>query len=391
MRQGIAVLALLSACGQGQLPVEGRDPAASARGVGPDGELDLGDVDPIGQGAASPVRQPPKTVEVVMGGGATTAMADYLFVVDTSVTMRKVMDGMIAGIDAIAAEGNVFPADARIAVMSTTPSDPADLRVPHPATPRQPWVRLDPGFHGPIDANRIARFRDLASPELAESFAMDGCSAWFAPGQQNEAGDDCLVAHTQTLLMPVWVEAGLTALGQRLSEREPLFRDGAAVNVIFVTDTHDPGVREESEFHDQLVAARPTFERLQQLASANHTLASFRVHAIAPASHCTVDPWTDPVYFDAADASGGLKLDICTAEPADYVEMLRGMVTKGAVPQRGVIPLGDSALIAEVLVDGVRVPASLTSNGRAVVLDEMPSSKAKVTVRYRSEPPRLRR
>jgi hypothetical protein len=71
--------------------------------------------------------------------------------------------------------------------------------------------------------------------------------------------------------------------------------------------------------------------------------------------------------------------------------MLRGMVTKGAVPQRGVIALGDSADLAEVLVDGVVVPAKLTANGRAVVLDQLPTSKANVTVRYRSAPARPRR
>jgi hypothetical protein len=380
MRQMITVLAVFSGCAPEYELAGVDDPAALVPSGGRAGRQSVT--------ADAPRVHAPKTIDTVMGGGVAASTVDYLFVVDGSSSMESVIDRVFDGVDAIAAEGGVFPAEARIAVMSTTPSDPLDLRRPHPAAPKMQWIRLEPGFHGPVDAGRIARFRALAPDDVAAEFALDGCDGWFAPGEANAQGVPCLVAHTQSLLFPLRVEAGLTALGQRLSEDEPLFRNGAAVNVIFVSDTHDPGLPEHAASYDELVALRPTFEALSLFADAHHNLASFRLHAIAPASECSGERWTDPVYFDAARASGGATLDICTAEPADYVSMIRGMVVSGAVPQRGVVPLAERAEEVEVLVDGLPVAARLSKDGRAVVLDRLPSARSAVTVRYHAAAPR---
>ncbi|MDP6935444.1 MAG: hypothetical protein QGG40_21160, partial [Myxococcota bacterium] len=66
------------------------------------------------------------------GDGARTPVADYLFVVDDSVSMEMVLDKFRAGFVALA-DSDVFPEDARIGVMNTTPADYETLRAPHAA------------------------------------------------------------------------------------------------------------------------------------------------------------------------------------------------------------------------------------------------------------------
>lgn len=380
MRQA-PILVLLAACA----------PEYELSRVAPPSPVDAAVPAPQRDAPTTPARQPRPTrkVEVDLGGGAPTAVADYLFVVDGSSSMQAVIDRVLDGIDALAAEGDAFPADARIAVLGTTPSHPRHRRRPHPATPGEDWLRYDPAFGDLVDGERIERFRAEAPPEWASRFATDGCEAWFVPGDLNDDGVACLVAHTQSLLYPVHVEAGLTALGQRLAEPKPLFRTGAAVNVIFVSDTHDPGLPPDRDAYEALVALRPTFADLEALALAQTELASFRVHAVAPRDKCSGEPWTgDLAYFDAADASGGATLDVCTATPDDYVAMVRRMVTEGAVPARAVVPLGQRGTVASVTVDGATVPFKLSRDGRAVVLEALPAQRSRVSVELLRAPRR---
>ena len=56
------------------------------------------------------------------GTGASTAVTDYLFVIDHSTSMNKVLDNMRRGMLSLAADG-AFPSKARIAVMTSLPSD----------------------------------------------------------------------------------------------------------------------------------------------------------------------------------------------------------------------------------------------------------------------------
>lgn len=339
----------------------------------------------------APVQRPVHELEVALGGGATSAVADYLFVVDGSASMERVLDRVRDGFVALAGS-DVFPADARIGVMSTLPADPASRARVHPGAVHAPWLKHEPGFGGLVDRERIAVFRDLAPPQVADRFGLEGCDAWFRPEDRNADGLPCLVANTQISLYPVIVEAGLTALGQRLDRGEPLFRTGAAVNVVFVSDTHDPGIPESSPRFAALEALRPTFEALEQTALARQDLASFRIHAIAPESLCSSEDWSasGPVYFEAAEASGGETLDLCTADPEAYVGLVRRIAVEGAVPQRPVIPVAEGAEVSEILVDGRPSVFTMSRDGRAVVLPgSLPAEQKKVQVRYRLAPERM--
>ena len=322
--------------------------------------------------------------EFRFGRAEQTPVADFLFIVDNSSSMENVIDRVRRGFETLAKE-NPFPAKSRIAVMSTLPGKEFDPKRPHRAVRSSSMLAHDPGFMNLIDGRRIATYRRLM-PEIADRFARDGCdAAWFAPTDVNSAGVPCIVAHTQTGMRDVRVEAGLTALKQMLLRDgdEPLFRAGAAANVIFVSDTHDPGASPRKQDVMELVQMRPDFAELKSLVEKNSTIASFRIHAVAPKSNCS-ENWTEigPVYFDAVDASGGKGIDVCTAE--DYSKLIRDIAQTGSVPTRAVFPLGKRAQEVEyVQIDDIDVPFRVSERGDLVLLDrEIPTDPTRVKVHY---------
>jgi hypothetical protein len=324
--------------------------------------------------------------EVPLGGGARTDVVDFLFVVDGSASMKSVVAGVFDGFDALVDE-DAFPKDARIAVTSTLPADPTRRSHPHPAVHHRGLVRFDPGFQRLVDAEGIAAVR-TTFPEATELFALDGCDAWFAPGDENARGIPCFQAHTQLSLLGVGVEAGLTAVNQLL-ERGPVFRTGAAANIVFVSDTQDPGIKADHPGFDELVSLRPTGDEVVATASARQVTSSLRLHAIAPVTRCGNEPYEHigDVYGDAARATGGHAMDLCEATPDDYVAMVRGIVDDGSVPTTPVVPLAHQDRVRAVFVDGVEVPYHLSRDHRAVVLDTpMPSERSNVRIEYKAVP-----
>lgn len=318
------------------------------------------------------------------GDGATTQVADFLFVIDNSVSMKKVLDRVRAGLATLSAEA--FPARSRVAVMSTLPSALGDPSRPHPIAADVEWLEYDPGFLGFVDAARVRRLRVHAPAEVASAYPEEACEGWFSPQDTNAEGVPCLQANTQVALAESRVEAGLLAFKQLLlAQPEPVFRDGAAVNVVFVSDTHDPGLP-DSPARDALIAARPTAAQLDRMVRGRSDVASFRIHAIAPRAECVeVEAWADigPSYFDAADASGGLTLDVCTA--TDYRPLLTDVASVGAAIQHPVLRLSASAgEVLSVEVGGRAVSYHLGRGGTTIVLDERPSER--VTVTYAPRP-----
>jgi len=322
--------------------------------------------------------------EFRFGRTEQTPVADFLFIVDNSSSMENVIDRVRRGFETLAKD-NPFPAKSRIAVMSTLPAKEFDRRRPHRAVRSSSMLAHDPGFMNLIDGRRIATYRRLM-PEIADRFAQDGCDeAWFGPTDVNSAGVPCIVAHTQTGMRDVRVEAGLTALKQILLRDgdEPLFRPGAAANVIIVSDTHDPGASPRKQDIMELVQMRPEYAELQALVDKNSTVASFRIHAVAPKTVCS-ENWSEigPVYFDAVEASGGRSVDVCTAE--DYSTLIRDIAQSGSVPTRAVFPLGKRAREVEyVEIDQIDVPFRVSERGDVVLLDrEIPVDSSRVKVHY---------
>jgi hypothetical protein len=350
-------------------------------------------VDPAhGNGAASEVyddRAARARKEVFWAGGEEqTPLSDYLFVIDPSVSMDVVLDRFQRGFAQLAAD-NPFPDKARIAVMWAVPAHPERPNSHHPAVRWTPGLDRSPGFQRLVSKQTIETYRSKTRPDLAAFFADDGCDAWFEPTATNEKGTPCIVAHTQIPLLGLGPEAGLTAVGQLLDRPQPLFRPGAAANIIFVSDTHDPGFGplKNPEGFDELVAMRPTFEDLHTKVASEELVSSLRVHAIAPRTEC-VEPWKQdigPTYFTATTAAGGVSRDICTS--GDFSGFIREMAETGSVVRQAVFPLSTKAIgIESVQIDGKDVPYTL-SRDRVVVLDrpvgDTPEA-IEVTYRYPS-------
>jgi hypothetical protein len=319
------------------------------------------------------------------GGSTRNDVVDVLFVLDHSVSMRHVVARVqeaLVDLDAAA-----FPAETRIAFTSTLPARPDRLNSVHRAAKRRGRMQWDPGFAQLVSRDTIAAAR-ANTPEIADHFAHDGCDAWFRPGDTNAAGVSCMVAHSQISQQGVGVEAGLTAVDQLMARRtgRPTFRPGASVNIVFISDTHDPGIGPNAAA--ELIDLRPTGHDLVQAILADNPVSAVRLHAIAPETEC-VEQWAHigPSYFDAVEATGGVKLDVCTA--TDYRPLLTTILHEGAVPTQPVFGLVTAAEeVEQVLLDGEPVVFTPHPTLPTVTLELPPTvdprAEHRVEIEYRA-------
>jgi hypothetical protein len=388
-------------------PGQAASPDASSSGVGPSprgvhwlpetGQPDALGWRPLPQGShgATAAWRHPQAPDLRLetfdlSAGMTAPMTDFLFVVDDSVSMRHVLERFQKGFASLAAS-SAFPAGSRLAVMNTMPASYENLSRPHASVSHSHMMRRSPGFLRLLSGSSIERFRATAPDDIVERFNDEGCARWFTPDATNAQGTPCLLAHTQVALVGSRVEAGLHAFKQLLMKREgrALFRPGAAVNVIFVSDTHDPGFlpsehSRQAQDLDDLMAEQPDFEELRELVLADNLVASFRAHAIAPEFEC-VEPWArlGPAYFTVAEAGAGVTADICTLE--DYAPVIAQIAQQGGVMQEPVVHLGRRAAEVEaVRIGGRPVGFSMDPDHRVLLLDGvLPAKSERLQVLYR--------
>jgi hypothetical protein len=322
-----------------------------------------------------------------VGPDATTALQDYLFVIDDSASMRKLRDPINAGLQSLWS-GDVFPDRSRIAVMYMTPADPNRPKRPHPLGRRTKELRNNPGFVKLVNHEGI---------RVWTQGQRDGCAEWFAPDATTASGDPCFAAHTELSYGRYRVEDGLVALAQLLERRgaDRLFRQGASVNVIFVSDTQPPGyvpapdAEKRWRAFDDLESRRPDWPALQALVAKHHTLAALRVHAIAPETTCS-ENWEglETLYQEMAVASGGVVADSC--ETSDFAAVVLAIQETGSALQQPLLVLGSQdAEILSVTIDDVSVP--WTSDGTLVTLEaEDLAGSATVQVIYQASRPKTR-
>lgn len=334
---------------------------------------------------ASPVAPvPDRRVEAFALGPTVTPVADYLFVIDESISMHRVLHKVIRGFNTLRGKRG-FPNGARVAVLNTAPADLDAPGEPFPGLEPVAGNALLPGFGALVDATRIAAYKAVAPEKYAKRYTGEGCDAWFDPYANGPDGLPCLNAHTRVPLLPGRAEAGIVALRQWLESTagEDRFRAGAAVNVIFLSDTHDPGLAEGHGRDEEIAAlakARPDIDELRALV--DEPVAAFRIHAIAPASRCG-ESWDSPSYYELAAAAEGVEADICTTE--DYVGVLDEIAKTGSRRQDNVLRLGyPAAEIGEVLLDGKPVTWSPTGDPQAIRIDgALPTNVRTVKVGYR--------
>ena len=174
----------------------------------------------------------------------STAPNDILFVLDDSVSMSVIYDQIKAGFASL--QNSTFPKDARMAVTYMSPdqlnpdgSINFGVGFSGLATPTPGHLKL-------VTSAAIASFLSLPDDGHQQYLTLKGCAdEWFAPGAVNALGERCLDSAVQSPLYATGVEAGMVSLEQLLvkttAQGQRLFRNKAFVNVIFVSDTHEPG------------------------------------------------------------------------------------------------------------------------------------------------------
>ena len=109
-------------------------------------------------------------------------------------------------------------------------------------------VHLDLPGHLQLVTNNTIQAYITNRSEYAGSYPIQACSEeWFTPDATNGtgSGEKCLTAAVQLAPVCTVVEAGLVSLEHMLEKYNQagkrLFRERAFVNLILVSDTHEPG------------------------------------------------------------------------------------------------------------------------------------------------------
>lgn len=213
--------------------------------------------------------------------------ADVLFILDDSCSLAAITAAVRDGFLSVAA--NAYPADTLMAVTNMAPAyytdagnGVFDLTKPFINSNK---ILESPGFIKLVNKNSIDSYKNIYSEDAAR-FNMEGCAnSWFQPNEKNSSGTNCLSAHTQTALICTGVETGVVTLSQLVKNNFNLaqrtFREGSLVNIIFVSDTHDPG----ASYYGRPGAPAKIFdyaEIVSDIKLANPNIAGIKFHGIAP-------------------------------------------------------------------------------------------------------------
>lgn len=281
--------------------------------------------------------------------GEPNPKVDYVFVLDNSSSMSAILQKVQLGFASLVANNNVFSPDSQIAVMSTMIGDPNNFAMTGTGVVKYTGIDLEPGFLDFVDKISIVNYKTNV-PKQADHWPILGCAKkWFAPGDKDEAGNFCFTGATQSTNSSLDAEAGIHAFGQLFQKfkGKAIFRPGSRVNVIFVSDTHDPGNNS-----DALAATTPSYADLVKAALVDNKINALTFHAIAPqiSGSCSQETFKATSYYKIVDDSKGEKTDICTL--TDYAAFLSRMIAKSKATE----PLFQLTLpaskILQVLVDG---------------------------------------
>ncbi len=317
-------------------------------------------------------------IEVKYSFGQADPIVDYLFIIDNSSSMFQIIDKVNQGFNSLQ-EAGVFPPKSLVAVMNSMIADPSDYSSPSPFLTAYTGIEQEPGFLDFVNKSAIASYRSQVS-NFADRWPLDGCEAqWFKPQDKNDGGDYCLAAATQSTFSSLGVEAGIQAFEQLLLKNagKTLFRKNALVNVIFVSDTHDPGTNSA-----ELKESIPEYSKLYNAATSSNTIAGLKFHALAPFEKCTSEGLHDQSYFKLVQESKGQQADSCKLD--NYQGFLASMIEASKVAEPKFQLKHPLNTIVKVLVDGEEVSKYETSEDENfIVLNSLdPLTPVEVTIIY---------
>ena len=312
------------------------------------------------------------------GTTAKAPLVDFVFVIDNSVSMNSILTNTAKGFDSLAND-DVWPERSLVAVMSTMTGDTTNFTKTHKDISRYASIDSEPGFLDFVNKAAIDKFKAASTNVLAKKWDIDGCGdKWFKPNAKNANGDSCFKAHTQSSNHGVGCEQGISAVAQLFEKNKgkALFRKGALLNFIFVSDTHDPGCGNST-------LTAPTLATLKSKIESDNVLAGIKFHALAPEKKCTAEDIFSKSYFTLTDATKGVKQDPCNL--TDYSSFIKQMVTEAVKQEDGIFVTSKAPLkIVRVTLDGKEIDNYEFDKERNTISipDLDPSKEHKIEVTY---------
>lgn len=215
---------------------------------------------------------------------------DVLFVLDDSCSMSSIRDAVRSGV--LSLSSVEFPLNTRMGVTYTSPAQVLDgiTQFGLPYTLASTQV---PGFLNLVNRQGVDRYLDLdvsaydPDEKGKANFPIEACeSGWFDSSDTNSHGESCLAGAMQAPFYCTGVEEGVWSLYQLVEkynrQRLALFRPGSLALVLFVSDTHAPGV---SNFYGQAkapAAALAVNELLEKMRANSPGVASIKFSGIVP-------------------------------------------------------------------------------------------------------------
>lgn len=304
-------------------------------------------------------KQPPitpgeKTLTVRYGNGVKPTVADYLFVLDNSVSMKPAAASVASGLAAISKD--TFPESAQIAVMTTMVAK--DAMAPnlttHADIKRYECIDLEPGFLSLYNGAAQEKFKSCPGNKYSSAYSIKGCSeSWNKPFDVNSDGQRCFSAALQSPFHGVGCEAGLYALEQMLARNQgkPIFRENAAVNIIFISDEREGCTAPETRGTPGSEGGMATAQRIKDAIFANSKIASLRISGITPPTNAL--PNDTLGYNEVIRFFKGISIPITDAR-TNYNDVIEKLITSTAdIIQKEFSVPTTAQKITTVLVDGV--------------------------------------
>lgn len=342
----------------------------------------------------------PNTVKVRYGKDVKPMVADMLFVMDNSVSMSQYSERVAQGLAAIKKE--TFPESTRIAVMTTMAAE--DAQAASLKAHADIWknrvsygscINKEPGFLSMVNKAAVDTFKACTKEGTEDASKLQGykdkysktvCDeSWFKPFDLNPQGDRCFSAALQSPYHAVGCEPGLLALEQIVARNsgKPLFRDNAAISVIFVSDEQH-GCEAASTRGDPTKAAE-TAERIKTAILANSKVVSIKFHGITPdLGNADIMPTNTLSYKRVIESVGGKWFNVL--EPAQnyngIIEQVIQAAAEVTVPEF-YIPSTAKA-VKEVKVDGVATKNYQfdLSKSKVTVQGLDPQKKVEIIIRF---------
>jgi hypothetical protein len=342
----------------------------------------------------------PNTVKVRYGKDVKPMVADMLFVVDNSVSMSRYAERVAQGLAAIQKE--TFPESTRIAVMTTMAA--ADAQAPSLRAHDDIWkhrdtygscINKEPGFLALVNKSAVDTFKACRkegaenASKLAEyqaKYSKTVCEAsWFKPFDLNQQGDRCFTAALQSPYHGVGCEPGLLALEQIIARNngKPLFRDNAALSIIFVSD-EQAGCEAATTRGDPSKAAE-TRDRVKTAILANSKVVSIKFHGITPdLGDADIMPANTLSYKRVIESVGGKWFNVL-APAQNYNGMVEQLIQAAAevtVPEFYIPSTAKSVKAVEV--DGVATQNYQfdVSKSKVTVQGLDPQKKVEIIIRF---------